>query len=194
MEDRQSKKGQPDQIDFPAFWFIARGTQILLIVFYAKVTYLARGTDSFALDLFSVVGMFTIIWLFLRRIATGTADGSGIHYRRYFRLKTVAWANVQGIQWVGHRLRVRTRGRGKRRRTLVFLLSPLKSTGAYWAHRLGAEVAPPEILERIHALPIETPPPIASAPLYPKWMVRAFIGLVVLMTLIMVWKLISASL
>jgi len=193
VEDGQSERRRPDQIDFPIFWFIARGSQMLLMVFYAKVTYLARGTDDFALDLFSVVIMLMMICLFFRGIATGKADSSGIHYRIYFRLKTVAWADVQEIQWINFRLKVLIKGRRKRKRRIIFLLNPLKTTGAYWAHRLGAEVGPPDILERIHALAIETPPPIASAPLYPKWIVRAFIGFVVLMTLVMVWRLISAA-
>jgi len=192
MEDGQPKVRHPDQIDFPVLWFAVRGVQMLITVFYAKVTYLALGTDSFAVDLFSVVIMLIVIWAFFRGIATGKVDSSGIHYRLYFRLKTIAWADIQEIQWVNFRLKALIKGRGKRKRKIIFLLNPLKTTGAYWAHRLGAEVAPPEILERIHALPIETPPAISSAPLYPKWIVNTFVGLVVLMTLVMVWKLISA--
>jgi hypothetical protein len=192
MEDRQSERRRPDQIDFPVLWFIVRGVQMLLIVFYAKVTYLARGTEDFTLDLVSVGIMLMMICVFFRGIATGNTDSSGIHYRIYFRQKTVAWTDVQGIQWVNFRLKVLVKRQGKRKRTIIFLLNPLKTTGAYWAHRLGAEVSPPDILERIHALPIETPPPIASAPLYPKWIVRTFIGLVVLMMVVMVWRLVSA--
>jgi len=192
MEDGQSKGRRFDQIDAPILWVLVRGAQILLTVTYAKIAYLSSGTDSFSSDLISSIVFLLIVGAFLHRFATGTADSSGIHYRRYFRLKNVAWADVAEIQWVGFRLKVLVKSRGKRKRTIVFLLNPLKTTGAYWANRLGAEVAPPEILERIHALPIETPPAISSAPLYPKWIVRTFMGLVVLMMLVMVWKLISA--
>jgi len=192
MEDGPSKGRRPDQIDSPVLWLFVRGAQMLLTVFYARATYLSLGTDSFAFDLSSLVIMLMIIWVFFRRIATGTADSSGIHYRLYFRAKTVAWADVQGIQWVNFRLRVLIKGRGKRKRTVILLLNPLKSTGAYWAHRLGAEVARPEILERIHALPIETPPAIASAPLYSKWILRVFLGVVVLFVLVLLWRVLSA--
>ena len=37
----------------------------------------------------------------------------------------------------------------------------------FFARGSGAEAAPPEILERIHALQIEAPARIASAPPYP---------------------------
>lgn len=193
MEDGQPKGRHPEQIDFPVLWVLVRSAQILLTVFYTKLTYLSFGTDSFGENVFSVVGMLLMIGMFFHRVATGTADSAGIHYRRYFRLKTAAWADVQGIQWVGYHLRVLLRGKGKRKRTIIFLLNPLKTTGAYWAHRLGAEVAPPEILERIRALPIETPPTIASAPPYSKWILRVFIGLVVLFVLVLLWRLLSAS-
>jgi len=68
--------------------------------------------------------------------------------------------DIGGIEWVGFRLNVVVKGRGSR--------DPLKSTGAYRVSRLGAEVRPPEALERIHALPIEMPPSIVSAPPYSK--------------------------
>jgi hypothetical protein len=193
MEEVQPTGRRPDQIDCLPLWFVARGAQALLVVFYARVTYLAVGTPDFVLDLVSVVLMLVILGVFLRGIATGYADCSGIRYRLYFRLKTIAWAEIQEIQWMNFRLKVLIKRPGKRKRTVIFLLNPLKSSGAYWAHRLGAEVSPPEILQRIGALPLETPPAISSAPLYPKWILRAFAGLVILFVLVLLWKLLSAS-
>jgi hypothetical protein len=188
MEDGNSKTGRADQIDFPILWVLVRAVQILITVLYAKITYLSFGTGSFYWELFSSILFLLIIGAFAHGIATGTVDSSGIHYRRYFRLKTIARADVLEIQWVGFQLRVR----GNRKRKIKFLMNPLKSTGAYWANRLGKEVAPPEILERIHALQIETPPIIASAPPYSKWIVRGFSGVVVLFVVIFLWRLLSA--
>jgi hypothetical protein len=193
MENGKSKGRSADQIDFPALWVLVRGVQILLTVIFAKFAYLSLGTDSFVSDLVSSIGLLLMLGAFVHGVATGTADSTGIHYRRYFRQKTVAWADALEIQWVRSRLKVLIKGRRKRRRTLVFLLNPLKSEGAYWAHRLGREVSPPEILERIHALPIETPPAIASAPPYARWYLRLFLALGILFVLVFLWKLLSAS-
>jgi hypothetical protein len=193
MEEGQSKGRSADQIDFPIMWVVVRSAQILLTVIYAKLTYLSIGTDFFGVNVFSSVGMLLMVGALLKGIATGAADSNGIHYRCYFRQKTISWANVLEIQWVRSRLKVLIRGRGKRKKTLVFLLNPLKAEGAYWAHRLGREVSPPEILERIHALPIETPPTIASAPPYAKWYLRLFLGVGILFVLVFLWKLLSAS-
>jgi hypothetical protein len=184
VEDGQSKGRSADQIDFPILWVVVRGTQILLTVIYAKLTYLSFNTDSFGLNLFSLVGMLLIVGLLLKGIATGAADSQGIHYRCYFRKKIVYWADVLEIQWVRSRLKVFIKGRGKRRKKIAFLLNPLKAEGAFWAHRLGREVSPPEILERIQALPIETPPTIASAPPYARWYLRFFLGFGILFVLI----------
>jgi hypothetical protein len=193
VENDQPSGRRPEQIDFPVLWFLTRGAQVLVAVIFAKMAYVELGTNSFSLDLFSFIGMFLMIWAFCRRVATGTADSSGIHYRLNLRLKTVAWAEVQEIQWVGFKLRVVIKRATKRNRVLVFLLNPLKSTGAYWAHRLGVDVLPPEILERIRALPIESPPTMASAPLYPKWLIRIFLGVMALFVLVFLWRLLSVA-
>lgn len=191
MEEGKSKGRTAGQIDYPILWVAVRGTQILLTVIYAKFAYLSWHTDSFISDLISIIIFLSVFGAFLHPLATGTADSFGVHYRRYFRLKTVTWADIQEIQWVGYRLRVLIRSKGKRKRKIIFLLNPLKSTGAYWANRLGAEAALPEILERINALPIETPPAMASAPPYPKWVLRWFSALVVLLLLVMLWRLLT---
>jgi hypothetical protein len=193
VENNQSSGRRAQQIDFPSLWFLARGAQVLVAVVFAKMIFLASGTDFFSSTLYSFIGLFLMICLFLRGIASGTADSSGIHYRVYFRIKTVEWAEVLEIQWVGFRLRtVIKRGR-KRKRALVFLLNPLISLPAYWAHRLGADVLPPEILERIRDLPIATRPTMASAPPYPKWMLRIFLGVMALFVFVFLWKLLSAA-
>ena len=193
MENGQPSGRRPEQIDSPVLWFLTRGAQVLVAVIFAKVAYVELGTDSFSLDLFSFIGMFLMIWVFCRRVATGTADSSGIYYRLNDRLKKVAWAEVQEIQWVGFKLRVVIKPASKRNRVLVFLLNPLKSTGAYWAHRLGAEVPPPGILARIRALPIETPPNIASARPYSRWLLRVFLAVAVLFVLVFLFRFLSAA-
>lgn len=193
MESGQPSGRRPEQIDFPALWVLTRGAQVLLAVVIAKAIYLVSGTDFFLEDLYSFIGIFLVICFSLRRIATGTVDSSGIHYRLYFRYKNVDWANVLEIQWIGFKLRVVIKRGRKRKRALVFLLNPLKVAPAYWAHRLGADVLPPEILERIRALPIESPPTVASAPPYPKWMFRVFLSVMALFALVFVWRLLSAA-
>jgi hypothetical protein len=192
MEDGSSKARTAEQIDFPILWVVVRGAQILLVVIYAKFAYLSLGTDAFVSGLISSIGLLLIFGALAHGLVTGTVDSSGIRYRRYFRHKTVSWADVSEIQWVRSRLKVFIRGRGKRRKKLVFLLNPLKAEGAYWAHRLGREVSPPEILERIHALPIETPPTIASAPPYAGWYLRLILAIGILFVLIVLWSLLSA--
>ena len=191
MENDRPSGRRPEQIDFPALWVLTRGAQVLVTVVFAKMIFLASGTDFFSSTLYSFIGLFLMIYLFLRGIATGTADSGGIHYRVYFRLKAVDWADVLEVQWIGFRLRaVIKRGR-KRKRALVFLLNPLKSLPAYWVHRLGADVLPPEILERIGALSTVAPPAMVSAPSYPKWMLRIFLGVMVLFLLVILWKLLT---
>jgi hypothetical protein len=192
MEDGQSKRRNADQIDFPALWALVRGVQILIIVILAKFTYLLLGTDSFVSNLVSSIGLLLMFGAFVHGVATGTVDSFGIRYRRYFRLKTVPWVDVLEIQWVRSRLKIFIQGRGKRKKKLVFLLNPLKVEGAYWAHRLGREVSLPEILEGIHALPIEAPPTIASAPPYARWYLLLILGLAIFFVLIVLWGLLSA--
>jgi hypothetical protein len=193
MENNQSSGRRAQQIDFSPLWFLARGAQVLVAVLFAKVIYLGSGTEYFSENLYSFIGIFSMLCFFLRGIATGTADSGGIHCRLYFRFKTVDWADVLELNWVGLKLRaVIKRGR-KRKRVLVFLLNPLKAVPAYWAHRLGAEVLPPEILERIRALPIESPPTVASAPLYPKWMLRILLGVIALFCFVFLWRLLSVA-
>ena len=192
MENGQPSGRRPEQIDFPALWVLTRGVQLLLAVVSAKAIYLGLGTENFSENLYSMIGAFLIICLFLGRIATGTVDSRGIHYRVYFRFKTVDWANVLEIQWMGFKLRVVIKSGRKRKRMLVFLLNPLKVAPVYWAHRLGADVLPPEILERIRALPIESRPTMASASPYPKWVLRIHLGVIALFVLFFLWKLLLA--
>jgi hypothetical protein len=191
LENDQPSGRRPEQIDFPALWVLTRGAQLLLGVISAKAIYLGLGTAYFSENLYSMIGAFLMICLFLGRIATGTVDSRGIRYRVYFRFKTVDWADVLEIQWIGFKLRVVIKSGRKRKRVLVFLLNPSKVVPVYWAHRLGADVLPPEILERIRALPIESPPTMASAPPYPKWMLRIFFCVMVLFLLVILWKLLT---
>ena len=191
--DEQSGGDRPIQVDLPILWALARGAQALVTVIYAKFVYISVGTEAFVENCISVVGMLLLVYFFLHRLVTGTADSVGIHYRRYSRMHSIAWAEIQEVQWVGPRLRVLIKGRGGRRRKLVFLLNPLKALGPYWANRLGIEVAPPEILQRINALPIETPPTLVSGSPYSKWILWTFLGFFVLFVLVLVWRLVSAS-
>jgi hypothetical protein len=193
MENEQSGGSRSQQIDSPSLWFLARGAQVLLAVVFAKIVFLASGTESFSSTLYSFIGLFLMVCLFLRGIADGTADGNGIRYRFYFRFQDVAWADVQGIQWTGFRLKIAIHPANRRKRVLVFLLNPLKSIPAYWAHRLGTEVLPPDVLTRIQSLPTAPPPSMASAPPYSKWMLRIFLGVMALFVLVVLWRLLFGA-
>ena len=109
MENDQPSGRRPEQIDFPVLWVLTRGAQLLLGVISAKAIYLGLGTAYFSENLYSAIGAFLMICLVLGRVATGTVDSSGIHYRLYFRFKTVDWADVLEIQWIGFKLRVVTK-------------------------------------------------------------------------------------
>jgi hypothetical protein len=190
VEDRQAER-VADQIDFPILWMLVRAAEILYIVVSAKMVYLTRGTQVFQENVASTGGLLIVVILFLHRVVTGRADSAGIHYRRYFRWKTLPWAEVQEVQWKNSRIRVLVKGRKKPKAILEFLLNPLKWTPAYWAHRSGTDVPVPPILERIHALPIETPP-LNSVPLYSRWPKRVFMGVAILFVLVFLMRLIFA--
>ncbi|HKN73932.1 MAG TPA: hypothetical protein VJW94_02045 [Candidatus Acidoferrum sp.] len=193
MENDQPNGRRPEQIDFQPLWVLTRGAQALIAVICAKVIYLVSGTNFFLANLYSIIGAFLVMCFFLGRVATGTVDSIGIHYRLYFRFKTVDWADVLEIQWIGFKLRAVIKSGLKRKRVLVFLLNPLKVAPVYWAHRLGADVLPLEILERIRAQPIESRPTMASTSPYPKWVLLIHFGVIALFVLFFLWKLLTAS-
>ena len=157
------------------------------------MAYLSRGTESFLEDAISTLGILLMLILFVHRVVTGWADSAGIHYRRYFRWKTLPWSDVQEIQWKGSRLRVLIKGKKKPKAVLEFLLNPLRAIGPYWGQRLGADVEPPEIFKRITALPMENPPPMSTAPPHSKWVMRFFFGIVILFLAIMFMRLLSST-
>ncbi len=192
MDDNQTGRRSADQIDAPMLWILIRAGEFLYAVVFAKMVYLTRGTESFTENAISAAGLLLMLGLFLHRVVTGRADAAGIQYRRYFRWKTLPWTEVQEIQWKGARLRVLVKGKKKPRAVLEFLLNPWDSLGAYWAHRLGADIVPPGILERIHALPVETPP-IISAPPHGRWFRRAILGVVILFVLVVLVRLLLPS-
>jgi hypothetical protein len=179
VDDEQLKGGRPEQIDFPPLWYLARGAQVLVAVVFAKGAYLNRGNGFLWGDLFSFIPMLLVIWWFSRGVATGTVDSSGIRYRQYFLLKTINWAQVQEIQWVGFRLKIFIRRANRRKRALVFLLNTLKSLGPYWV--------------RMQALPLEAPVKMASAAPYSKWIYRFFFGVMILFFLVFLWRLLSTA-
>jgi hypothetical protein len=170
-----------------------RGSEILCTVVFVKTAYLTRGTESFVENAISTIVVLFILILFVHRVVTGTADSTGIYYRRYFRWKTVPWSDVQEIQWKGSRIRILVKGKKKPRAVLEFLLNPLEALGPYWGQRLGADVEPPAILGTINALPIETPPPMITAPPHSKWVTRLLLCFFILFLAILLMRLLSAA-
>lgn len=72
--DERSGGSRPAQVDLPILWFLARGAQVLVTVIYAKFAYTSIGTEAFVENFASVVAMLLLIYLFLHRLVTGTAD------------------------------------------------------------------------------------------------------------------------
>jgi hypothetical protein len=174
-------------------WAVVRGGEILYAVIFVKMAYLSRGTESFLEDVISMVCAYLILVLCVHRVVTGWADSEGIHYRRYFRWKTLAWSAVQEIQWKGARLRVLIRGKKKPKAVLEFLLNPLNALGPYWGQRLGTDVEPPAIFKRIDALPIESPPTMSTVPARSntfRWLVFC---VAILLLAIMLMRMLSAA-
>jgi hypothetical protein len=174
-------------------WIAVRAGQILFAVILAKMAYLARATDVFVEQVISSVGLLLFAWLFVPRLVTGFANLGGVHCRRYFRWKKLAWSDVQEIQWKGAKIRVFVRDKKKPKAVLEFLLNPLKWKAAYWKHRWGADVEPPETLRRLQAFPMDAPPPMSSAPPISRWILRFFVTIWALFALVMLWRLFSAT-
>jgi hypothetical protein len=193
MGDNKAAYRPAMQIDAPMLWAAVRGGEILYAVIFAKMAYLSRGTESFVEDVISTTGVLLILALYVHRVVTGRADSEGIHYRRYFRWRTLPWSGVQEIQWKGARLRVLIKGKRKPKAVLEFLLNPLKAIGPYWGQRLGAEVEPPEIFTRIRSLSIEPLPTMSTAPPHSKWVMRFFFSVTILFFAIMLMRLLSAT-
>jgi hypothetical protein len=145
-----TKRTSVDQIDLPKIWYGLWGIELFFLIISAKLIYLDLHSDSFLSDTISMAIVLTVFFLFFHRVVTGTADTDGIHFRRYFRFKLIPWADIRDVQWVSCQLRIRIKNKGRLSGTLIFVMNPFSSQGAYWAHRLGYEVAPPQILERIN--------------------------------------------
>ena len=192
MGNTQSHRKSVGQIDSPMLWVAVRGAEILYGVIFLKMAYLSRGTESFLEDAISMVGLLLILILYLHRVVTGWADSEGIHYRRYFRWKTLEWSDVQEIQWKGALLKVLVRGKKRPKAVLAFLLNPLKALGPYWAQRLGTDVEPPAIFKRINALPIEFPPPMSTVPSRSRFRWLVF-WVSILLLAIMLMRMLSAA-
>lgn len=173
-------------------WVAVRGAEILYAVIIVKMAYLDRGTTSLLENVLFTSPVLLVLILYLHRVATGWADTEGIHYRRYFRWKTLAWPDVQEIQWKGALLRVLIRGKKRPKAVLTFLLNPASAWGPYLAQRLGTDVEPPAIFRRINALPIESPPPMNTVPARSKWFRFVFV-ISILLFAIMLMRLISAA-
>jgi len=189
--ENPSRVGQKN-IDASLIWTGVRGLQILLVIFFAKEVYLSRNTPDFELDLSSAILTLLIITSFWHPICTGWADPIGIHYRRYFRVKTISWSNVKEIQWRGyHLLVVRKEGSFLFRKTLFFL-NPLRVMGPYYAQRFGNGEVIPEPIERIIAIPKNEPVSIVTAPSLIKWRLRVFLAFALLFLLVVLLRLLLA--
>ncbi len=175
------------KIDSSFGWMTARAIQAFFVIALLKSAYLAGKADDVS-DLISSLLMTGIVFAYCHRFSTGEIFQEGIRFRRYFRERQFGWQDVREIRWRGSSLVFILKKGNFVSRRLDFNLNPLTSFVPYWRHRQGVDTAWLPILERIHALAGETPE-IVSAPAQPRWMVRGFIGLVVLMLPVMLVRL-----
>ena len=75
-------------------------------------------------------------------------------------------------------------------RRLDFILNPVTSAIPYWRPRHGLDTPLLPILERIHALTGDTPQ-LVSVPAQSRWIMRAFIGLTLLLVAVMLMRLLT---
>jgi hypothetical protein len=187
--------GRKVAIDRPNFWIAVRATQFLLIVLFSKAIYLDFHTPGTGVSPWNGL-LFILLFLLMpfHSISTGWADSLGIHYRRYFRLKFLAWADVKEIQWQGHKLRIRRKKRDSVFNRIVFLVGPFAVLSAYYSQRLGLDVSVPEVIESLDAIPKDDAVSIVVAPPVGKWLWRTFAGMCLLFLLIVLIRLVLAFL
>jgi hypothetical protein len=195
MTDETQLSGRKVLIAGQLRWTAIRAGQFLLVVFFAKAVYLSYNTSAFTEMLWSGI-LFVVLFLLLpfHGVSTGWADTSGLHYRRYFRLLTLPWADVKEIRWQGSRLRIVRKNRDFLLNRIVFLLKPFSALPGYYGQRLGGDAPLPEIIESLLAIPKEEEVPVVTAPPAAKWMLRAFAGFALFFLLIVLLKLVLASL
>jgi hypothetical protein len=167
----------------------------LLIVFFSKAICLGFHEPDAGVSLWSGL-LFILLFLLMpfHRISTGWADTLGIHYRRYFRLRIVAWADVKEIQWQGHKLRVKREKKDSIFNRIVFLVGPFAVLSAYYSQRLGVDASVPEVIENLNAIPKDHAVSIVVAPPVGKWLWRTFAGICLLFFLILLMRLVLAFL
>jgi hypothetical protein len=176
-------------------WTAIRASQFLLVVFFAKAVYLNYHTPAFTEMLWSGI-LFVVLFLLIpcHAVSTGWADTSGLHYRRYFWLHTLPWIEVKEIRWRGNRLRIVRKKKDFLLNRVVFLLNPFGALPGYFGQRLGGEAALPEVIEKLLAIPKEEEVLLVTSPPVAKWMLRAFAGFALFFFLIVLLKLVLASL
>ena len=193
MENQSPTRRLAEQIVAPMLWLAVLAGQMLLVMMLAKMAYLTHATDGFVEQAISSVGLFLFASLFVHRLVTGFADVGGLHYRRYFRWKTLACSVVQEIQSKGAKIRVFVRAKNKPKAALEFLRNPLKWKAAYGNHRLRADVEPPEALRRRQAFPMDAPPAISSAPPFSRWNLWTLPIFSALFVVVMLWRLFAPA-
>jgi hypothetical protein len=177
------------QIDFPLGWMAARAMQAFFLIAFLKFAYLAAESEDI-LDLVSNLIMICFVFAYCHRFSTGEIDQDGIRFRRYFVERHFCWQDVHEIRWRGSCLIfVLKRGNFLSRR-LDFILNPATSAIPYWRHGHGLDTPLLPILERIHALTGDTPQ-IVSVPAQSRWIMRAFIGLTLLLVAVMLMRLLT---
>ena len=195
MSEQTQLSGRRASIDSQSLWTLIRATQFLLIVLFSKSIYFNYNSPDFGYYLWSVI-LFIPFFLLLpfHGISTGWADTGGFHYRRYFRFHTLPWRDVKEIRWRGNSLRIVRKKRDFLLNRIVFLPKPFSVLPGYLGQRLGGDTALPEVIQSLLAIPKEEEVLIVTAPPAAKWMLRAFAGVAVLFLLIVLIRLVLASL
>jgi hypothetical protein len=167
------------QIDFSLGWMAARAMQAFFLITFLKFAYLAAESG----DILDLVSNLIMICFVIRSLPP-------ILNRRYFSERHFSWQDVHEIRWRRSSLIFVLKRSNFLSRRLDFILNPVTSAIPYWRHRHGLDTPLLPILERIHALTGDTPQ-LVSVPAQSRWIMRAFIGLTLLLVAVILMRLLT---
>ena len=161
----------PWQIASCSGWMAARGMQTFFVIAFLEFGYLVARSGQ-VLRLVSYLLIIWVVFAYCHRFATGEIFQDGVRFRRYFSERHFSFSRAVIFSHLDS----------------DFIFNPETSAIPYCRHRHGLDTPLLPVLERIHALTGDTPP-IASVPAQPRWIMRAFMGLTLLLVTVMLMRL-----
>ena len=113
-----------------------------------------------------------VVFAYCHRFATGEIFQDGVRFRRYVSERHFCFSRAEIFSHLDS----------------DFIFNPETSAIPYWRHRHGLDTPLLPVLERIHALTGDTPQ-IVSVPAQPRRIMRAFMGLTLLLITVMLMRL-----